>query len=179
MKKILLVIIGAVILVGLIMYLTRETDRAQSVPAATVPTDTAKTAEVPTITTTTTTATSTGTAADTSTGATTTTSTTIKTPGVLEVTVHGANYKFDPVMITAKEGQVVRLTFISDGGLHDFTLDEFAGAKTKQLQGGKGDAKIYNMQTIEFTATKKGTFTYYCSVGNHRAMGMEGTLVVE
>ena len=169
MKNILLVIIGVVILVGLIMYLTRETDIAKT-PEAETTADTAQTAEMPTVTATTTTATSTGTTA---------TSTATTTVGVLAVTVHGGSYKFDPATITAKEGQTVRLTFVSDGGLHDFTLDEFAGAKTKQLQGGKGDAKIYNMQTIEFTATKKGTFTYYCSVGNHRAMGMEGTFIVE
>jgi plastocyanin len=89
----------------------------------------------------------------------------------LEVTVHGANYKFTPNIITAKEGQKVKVTFVSDGGLHDFTLDEF-NVKTKQLQSG-------GSETVEFTADKKGTFKYYCSVGNHRAMGMEGTLTVE
>jgi plastocyanin len=28
-------------------------------------------------------------------------------------------------------------------------------------------------------ADKKGTFEYYCSVGQHRALGMKGKLVVE
>jgi hypothetical protein len=32
---------------------------------------------------------------------------------------------------------------------------------------------------VEFTADKAGTFEYYCSVGNHRAMGMKGTLTVK
>lgn len=89
----------------------------------------------------------------------------------VEVAVTGENYTFTPKTITVKEGQKVRVTFTSKSGLHDFVLDEF-NAKTKRLQSGSGE-------TIEFTATKKGTFTYYCSVGNHRAMGMEGTLTVE
>ena len=160
MKNILLVIIGVVILVGLIMYLTRETDIAKT-PEAETTADTAQTAEMPTVTATTTTATSTG-----------ATATATSTVDVLAVTVHGGSYKFDPATITAEEGQTVRVTFVSDGGLHDFTLDEFAGAKTKQLQGGASE-------TIEFVADKKGAFTYYCSVGNHRAMGMEGTFSVK
>ena len=69
-------------------------------------------------------------------------------------------------------GQAVLVTFTSDSGLHDFVIDEIKGAKTAQLQGGKSE-------TIEFVADKKGSFKYYCSVGNHRAMGMEGTFVVE
>lgn len=91
---------------------------------------------------------------------------------ILEVTIHAANYKFTPTTIKTKEGQTVRVTFVSDSGLHDFSLDEFKEAKTAQLQGGK-------TETIEFVANKKGSFTYYCSVGQHRAMGMEGTLTVE
>ena len=90
---------------------------------------------------------------------------------MLAVTVHGASYKFTPNAITAKQGQTVRVTFVSDGGLHDFVLDDF-NVKTKQLQSD-------GTETVEFVADKKGAFTYYCSVGNHRAMGMEGTLTVE
>jgi PBP1b-binding outer membrane lipoprotein LpoB len=30
----------------------------------------------------------------------------------------------------------------------------------------------------EFNATKTGTFAYYCSIGNHRTLGMEGKLTI-
>jgi plastocyanin len=30
----------------------------------------------------------------------------------------------------------------------------------------------------EFNATKAGTFVYYCSIGNHRQLGMEGKLTI-
>ena len=32
---------------------------------------------------------------------------------------------------------------------------------------------------VEFVVDKAGTFEYYCSVGNHRQMGMVGKLIVE
>ena len=33
--------------------------------------------------------------------------------------------------------------------------------------------------SVEFVADKKGTFEYYCSVGQHRANGMKGKLIVK
>ena len=35
------------------------------------------------------------------------------------------------------------------------------------------------MTFVEFTVDKTGTFEYYCSVGQHRANGMVGNLIVE
>ena len=55
--------------------------------------------------------------------------------------------------------------------MHDWVLDEF-NAKTKVIQGGQTD-------TVEFTASKAGTFEYYCSVGQHRQMGMVGKFIVQ
>lgn len=90
---------------------------------------------------------------------------------VVEATVEGSNYKFSPATITAKKGDTVRLTFSSSGGIHDLLIDEF-GVQTSQL--GEGEE-----EEVEFVADKIGTFEYYCSVGNHRKMGMTGKLVVE
>jgi len=50
-------------------------------------------------------------------------------------------------------------------------MNEF-NARTKQIKAGE-------TETIEFIADKVGSFEYYCSVGQHRQMGMVGTLVVE
>ena len=61
--------------------------------------------------------------------------------------------------------------FINEKGTHNWTLDEF-DAKTDTIQGGETDS-------VEFTADKAGTFEYYCGVGNHRAQGMVGKLMVE
>lgn len=91
--------------------------------------------------------------------------------GVKEFTINGSNFKFEPAVMSVNKGDKVKITFKNDGGFHDFTLDEF-GVQTKQLAAGASE-------TVEFTANKVGDFEYYCSVGNHRAMGMKGTLTVK
>ena len=93
-------------------------------------------------------------------------------PGpVKEFAVTGSNYKFSPATITVKKGETVRITFKSTGGIHNLLIDEL-GVATSQL----GDEEE---EEVEFLADKSGTFTYYCSVGNHRQMGMVGKLVVQ
>ncbi len=89
---------------------------------------------------------------------------------VKSFTVEGKNFSFSPSTLTVKKGDKVKITFKNSGGMHDWVLDEF-NAKTKQIAAGASE-------TIEFVADKAGTFEYYCSVGNHRAMGMKGTLTV-
>lgn len=91
--------------------------------------------------------------------------------GVKTITVTGQNFSFLPATITVQKGDRVRIIFKNSGGFHDFKIDEFNVA-TKQIRDGAEE-------TIEFTADKIGSFEYYCSVGNHRAMGMKGTLIVE
>lgn len=92
--------------------------------------------------------------------------------GVKEFTVVGDNFAFDVKEMKVKKGDTVRIVFQNKEGLHDWVLDEFEGAKTKQLKEGEEE-------TIEFVADKTGTFEYYCSVMQHRKMGMVGKLIVE
>lgn len=90
---------------------------------------------------------------------------------VKEFTVTAANYSFAPAKITVKKGDTVKITVVNSEGFHDLKIDEF-NAATPRLAAGKS-------AVIQFVADKAGSFQYYCSVGNHRAMGMWGTLVVE
>lgn len=85
--------------------------------------------------------------------------------------VEGDNFKFAPAELRVKQGDTVVINFKNTGGFHDWVLDEF-NARTKQLGDGASE-------TITFVADKKGTFEYYCSVGQHRQMGMKGNLIVE
>ncbi|KKU81845.1 MAG: Plastocyanin [Parcubacteria group bacterium GW2011_GWA2_47_8] len=85
--------------------------------------------------------------------------------------VTGVPFAFDLKEIRVKQGDRVRIHFTSKEGFHDWVVDEF-DARTKQL-------KVNEEDTIEFIANTTGTFEYYCSVGNHRAMGMVGKLIVE
>ena len=73
--------------------------------------------------------------------------------------------------LRVKQGDKVRIEFTSTEGFHDWVLDAF-NATTSRVGAG---ASTF----VEFVADKKGTFEYYCSVGEHRANGMGGVFVVE
>lgn len=92
-------------------------------------------------------------------------------PTTRSFTITGSDFAFEPKTITVNNGDTVRITLDNKKGFHDLVIDEFQVA-TKKLQAGQKDV-------VEFTADKVGTFEFYCSVGEHRAMGMKGTLVVK
>lgn len=85
--------------------------------------------------------------------------------------IAGVNHLFDVKEIRVQEGDTVTINFISDDGFHDFVIDEFDAATEKVRPG--------TPTSVTFVADKKGTFEYYCSVGDHRARGMVGNLIVE
>ena len=89
---------------------------------------------------------------------------------VKEFNIEASTYSFSPKTITVNKGERVKITLKNIKGVHDFKIDEF-GASTRVLNAGEEE-------TITFLADKSGTFEYYCSVANHRAMGMVGTLIV-
>lgn len=88
-----------------------------------------------------------------------------------EFAVTGQDFSFAPNRITVKKGENVKITFKNTGGFHDLVIDEL-GIQTDRINDGGEDS-------VEFIANKTGSFAYYCSVGNHRSLGMEGMLIVE
>jgi nitrosocyanin len=92
------------------------------------------------------------------------------TSEVKEFRVEGGMFYFNPSTMTVNKGDTVRIVFTNKEGMHDWALDKF-NAKTKVL-------KVGETETIEFVAGEAGSFEYYCSVGDHRARGMKGTLTV-
>ena len=90
--------------------------------------------------------------------------------------ITGENYKFfmdgkEAPEVSVKQGDKVRIELTSIGGMHDWVVDQF-NAKTERVSDGQSTS-------VEFIAAQKGTFEYYCSVGQHRQMGMVGKLIVE
>lgn len=85
----------------------------------------------------------------------------------------GAFY-YAPNVITVKKGQKVRIdmTSVGDSGMmmHDFNIDELDVSMDALPEGESG--------SVEFVADTVGEFEYYCSVGEHRANGQIGTLIV-
>lgn len=85
--------------------------------------------------------------------------------------VGGGNYLFSLKEMKVKKGDKVKIVFTNNEGFHDLIIDEFK-VNTGQIKAGES-------RTVEFVADKTGTFEYYCSVGQHRANGMVGKLIVE
>lgn len=87
---------------------------------------------------------------------------------VFELT--GTMFEYDVTDITVTEGDTVKIVLTSAEGMHDWMVDDFDAA-TEVAQEG---------ETVEvtFVADAAGEYEYYCSVGNHREMGMVGTLTV-
>lgn len=87
------------------------------------------------------------------------------------IAVEGGSFYFKPSEIRVKKGEKVKIVFSSVSMVHDFVVDEL-DIRTSVIPAGQ-------TATVEFTADKTGTFEYYCSVGQHRANGMVGQLIVE
>lgn len=89
---------------------------------------------------------------------------------VKTVEVEAGMFYFNPKEIEVKKGEKVRIILKNVEGVHDFVIDEL-GVNSGIIQAGQNTE-------FEFVAGKVGEFEYYCSVSNHRAMGMKGTLFV-
>lgn len=79
--------------------------------------------------------------------------------------------RFSPNAFSVKKGDRVRVTYTNGGGMHNFRIDGYGlGTRVIETSG--------QSQTFEFVADKVGTFEFYCSVGQHRQLGMRGTFTV-
>lgn len=89
-----------------------------------------------------------------------------------EVTITGTEYSFNPASIIVKKGESIKLTFVNAGSSpHNLLIGEL-NIKTKTVFPGKSD-------TIEFTAKETGIFSFYCAIGNHQSLGMEGKIEIQ
>lgn len=93
-------------------------------------------------------------------------------PEVKEVTIVGTEYSFSPSSISVKAGDQVKIVFQNIGRAPHNLIIEDLGIGTKTIGGEQADI-------IEFIAPSTGIYTFFCSVGAHRAAGMEGSLKVE
>jgi plastocyanin len=91
---------------------------------------------------------------------------------VTEIQITGSEYSFSPSSFEVNKGDLVSLTFRNVGQMpHNLVIKEL-GVATKTIMRGQSD-------TVEFTATEAGVLRYYCSIGSHATLGMEGSLEVK
>lgn len=93
----------------------------------------------------------------------------------MQVTMDTGEFFFEPNVITAKPGQTVTVNLTNENGemLHDFVIDELGVASEQITQGEE--------TSVTFTVPESAAgqeYEFYCSVGQHRANGMVGTLRV-
>ncbi len=87
------------------------------------------------------------------------------------ITMEAGSFYYKPNVIKVKKGTKVKVIMTSKDMMHNFNIDE--------LNIKSETAKAGTSTTVEFTASKTGTFEYYCSIGRHRANGQIGKLIVE
>ncbi len=88
-------------------------------------------------------------------------------------TIDMKSYAFSIKTITVKPGQTISVKLTNSEGMHDMVIDEL-GVQSKLLKAG--EEQLLNITIPESAAGQ--TYEYYCSVGDHRSMGMVGKLVV-
>jgi len=88
---------------------------------------------------------------------------------IAEIVIEADNYAFTPAKAKVKKGDTVSLTLVSNQGIHSLVIDELE-VETNEVNAGEEE-------TVEFVASKAGTYEYYCP--KHRTEGMKGTLTVE
>ena len=95
----------------------------------------------------------------------------VKAQPVKEFAITAKRWTFTPNTITVNEGDLVKLTITSIDVTHGFSLSAFG--VNERLSSG-------NTVSVEFTADKKGTFSFFCNVSCGTGhSGMRGTLIVE
>ena len=90
---------------------------------------------------------------------------------VVTIRMEAGSFYYAPSEIRVSAGDKVKIELTSVDMMHDFNIDELNVKSPVTLAG--------ETSVIEFIAEEPGEYEYYCSVGNHRAMGQVGTLIVE
>jgi len=89
----------------------------------------------------------------------------------VELEIAGGEYYYEPDEITVEAGSEVRIIFVNEGDAgHDLVIDDVGG--TEIIEPGGKDSFV-------FTAPEgEATLVFYCSIGNHRELGMEGEIEI-
>lgn len=88
-------------------------------------------------------------------------------------TVDSFSFGYSIERLEAAPGETVTINLTNSGGSHDFVIDEL-GVATTIIGTGETDSVTF---TIPEDAAGE-TYEFYCSVGNHRELGMVGELIV-
>lgn len=85
--------------------------------------------------------------------------------------ISATSFKYTPNVIRVKLGDKVRFNLTAVDKVHGFSLPDF---------GVSAALAVNQVKSVEFTANKKGTFTFFCNIPcGPGHLDMKGTLIVE
>jgi len=105
-----------------------------------------------------------------------------------QITIVSSEWGYGPEAIVLQLGQEVRLTFENEGAiLHNFKVDDLEIEVIEEISSGgfSGDegelfvgADSDDVGLLRFVPLEAGEYEFYCTIANHRQLGMEGRLTV-
>ncbi len=88
-----------------------------------------------------------------------------------EVVVEAGEYFYSPSVITAKQGETLKIILKNTGEMtHDLVIDDLS---VKTIIIAPGEETELVLPSLE-----AGEYKIYCSIGRHKELGMVGTLSV-
>ena len=106
-----------------------------------------------------------------------------------EITVVSNEWGFEPEAIILQLGEEISLTLENEGGiLHNFKVDGLQVDVIEEISTGgfSGDddelfvgAGSDDVGLLRFVPLEAGEYEFYCTIGSHRQLGMEGRLTVQ
>jgi plastocyanin len=87
----------------------------------------------------------------------------------VSINMESTNFSFSPNTINAETGSRIAITFTKNSGVHTFVIDEI----NLRFKINENERVIFN------APSKPGSYAFYCDIDDHRALGMEGVLIVE
>ena len=115
--------------------------------------------------------------------------TTPASPASGEITVLSFEWGFEPEAIVLQQGQEIRLTLNNEGKiLHNFKVDDLKVDVIEEISSGGfsgDDGELFvgagsdDVGLLRFVPLEAGEYEFYCTIGSHRQLGMEGRLTVQ
>ncbi len=91
----------------------------------------------------------------------------------VDYTINMTNYRYSPSVLTATAGDSLVIRLVAVEGMHDFVIDSLDISSRVITAGGE---EIITIEIPEDAANQE--IIFYCSVENHRELGMEGIIQV-
>ncbi len=88
------------------------------------------------------------------------------------VDITATDFEFDPAVVKVDQAGVHAFRLVNDGGTEHALEIEGEGTEVGTERIGPGESAEIRVELAP------GTYQIYCPVGNHRDMGMKGTLAV-